>query len=48
MEKVAMPFSGGIDSAFLLKKALDILGREKVLAITADSEVITGPDRNIR
>ncbi len=45
MKKVAIAFSGGIDSAFLLKKALDILGREKVLAITADSKVITGPDR---
>lgn len=30
-------FSGGVDSTFLLKMALDVLGREKVLAVTATS-----------
>lgn len=30
-------FSGGVDSTFLLKAALDALGREKVLAVTATS-----------
>lgn len=36
--KVVVAFSGGVDSTFLLKAAIDSLGRDKVLAITADSE----------
>lgn len=31
-------YSGGVDSTFLLKKALDVLGVEKVLAVLAQSE----------
>ncbi|WP_159883644.1 ATP-dependent sacrificial sulfur transferase LarE [Paenibacillus puerhi] len=38
MGKVVVAFSGGVDSAFLLKAALDTLGTGNVLAITADSE----------
>ncbi|MBL7140518.1 MAG: ATP-dependent sacrificial sulfur transferase LarE [Planctomycetes bacterium] len=34
----AVAFSGGVDSTLLLTVARDILGRENVLAITADSE----------
>jgi uncharacterized protein len=34
---VLIAFSGGVDSTFLLKAALDALGREKVLAVTATS-----------
>jgi len=39
---VVVAFSGGVDSTFLLKVAIDILGRDKVLALTATSP--TYPD----
>lgn len=38
MKKVVVAFSGGVDSTFLLKVAVDTLGRNNVLAVTADSE----------
>jgi uncharacterized protein len=38
MKRVLIAFSGGVDSSFLLKTALDTLGKENVLAVTADSE----------
>lgn len=38
MRTVVIAFSGGVDSTFLLKVAIDTLGSENVLAVTADSE----------
>ncbi len=42
-EDVVVAFSGGVDSTFLLKVALDVLGPDHVLAATSDSE--TYPER---
>jgi pyridinium-3,5-biscarboxylic acid mononucleotide sulfurtransferase len=36
-KKVLVAFSGGVDSTFLLKTAVDLLGNECVLAVTAIS-----------
>lgn len=38
MKKVMVAFSGGVDSAVVVKVAIDVLGKEEVLAVTADSE----------
>src|SRR4051812_22236805 len=38
MKSVVVAFSGGVDSTFLLKAAVDALGADHVLAVTADSE----------
>jgi uncharacterized protein len=38
--RVAVAYSGGTDSSYLLAVCLDLLGRENVLALTADSPLI--------
>lgn len=45
LETVAVAFSGGVDSTLLLKAAIDTLGADKVLAITADSETYPARER---
>ncbi len=42
--KVAVCFSGGVDSSFLLIKAVEVLGKENVLAITGFSPVVSASD----
>jgi pyridinium-3,5-biscarboxylic acid mononucleotide sulfurtransferase len=39
LERVVVAFSGGVDSTFLLRAARDVLGRGRVLAVTAVSEI---------
>lgn len=38
LRRVVVAYSGGLDSTFLLKVAVDTLGRDNVLAVTARSE----------
>ncbi|AEJ42747.1 protein of unknown function DUF224 cysteine-rich region domain protein [Alicyclobacillus acidocaldarius subsp. acidocaldarius Tc-4-1] len=45
MGRVLVAFSGGVDSTFLLKAALDALDRDHVLAVTADSETYPARER---
>ncbi|MDI6885213.1 MAG: ATP-dependent sacrificial sulfur transferase LarE [archaeon] len=40
-ENLLVAFSGGVDSSFLLKVAHDVLGKERVLAVTVDSELFS-------
>jgi len=38
LQRVVIAYSGGLDSTFLLKIAMDVLGKRNVLAVTARSE----------
>jgi uncharacterized protein len=40
LESVAVAFSAGVDSTFVLKVAVDVLGPERVLAVTARSPAV--------
>ncbi|MCL6559374.1 MAG: ATP-dependent sacrificial sulfur transferase LarE [Firmicutes bacterium] len=42
---VLVAFSGGVDSTFLLKVCLDVLGKDRVLAVTAKSAIY--PEREL-
>ncbi len=44
MGRVAVAFSGGVDSAFVLRAAVDTLGRENVVAITSESASVSERD----
>jgi uncharacterized protein len=44
--RVVVAFSGGVDSTFLLKAAVEALGAENVLAVTSDAE--TYPERELK
>lgn len=46
LKSVVIAYSGGVDSTFLLKTAVDTLGRDNVLAVTARSE--TYPVRELK
>lgn len=45
LRRVAVAFSGGVDSSLLLALSVDVLGRDQVLAFTADSPLLTQRDR---
>ena len=39
-DRVVVAFSGGVDSSYLLAVCLDVLGKDRVLALTADSPLL--------
>jgi uncharacterized protein len=45
MKRVAVAYSGGADSTFLLKKAVDALGSANVLAVYASSELCPSSEK---
>ncbi len=45
-QKIMVAFSGGIDSYFILKAAVDAIGKDNVLAVTADSPSLKSSEKN--
>jgi pyridinium-3,5-biscarboxylic acid mononucleotide sulfurtransferase len=45
-KKVLVAFSGGVDSTFLLKTAIDLLGNERVIAVTAFSATTSRQEKH--
>ncbi len=45
MGKICIAYSGGVDSAFLLKAAVDTLSQENVLAVTAISRTFAAVEK---
>lgn len=45
-ERVAVAFSGGVDSSYLLAAAIDALGRDRVVALTADSPLLPRAEKD--
>lgn len=45
-ERLLVAYSGGVDSAFLLKVAVDALGSSRVLAVLGDSESLARRERD--
>lgn len=46
LKRVIIAYSGGVDSSFLLKIAIDSLGAKNVLAVTAISETYTSSEKH--
>ncbi|TPR19259.1 ATP-dependent sacrificial sulfur transferase LarE [Apilactobacillus timberlakei] len=46
IDSATVAFSGGIDSTLILKMALDVLGKDKVTAVVANSELFTDEEFN--
>jgi len=44
--RVAVAFSGGVDSSYLLAAAIDALGNDRVVALTADSPLLPRTERD--
>jgi len=47
LERVAVALSGGVDSSYLLAASVAALGRDRVIALTADSPLFPGDELNV-